>query len=323
MKSLENIYKLTQQKLKSYVKKELKRKYNEVMVKDGYVYAKGNVPVLLVAHLDTVHAIPVKEIVYSDKGNKLTSPQGLGGDDRNGVYMILEIIKEINCHVLFVEDEEIGLIGATTFTETFKGDMDINYIIELDRRGFKDAVYYSLDNKDFELFITESSKGHFKTAQGTCSDISEIAPFLGVAAVNLSSGYYKEHTLETYTLLNEVNENIGHVKEIINTAVDKPFEYKEKRYDEDDWGYWGGYGRGYLDEYVVQFYDRGNVIAQNYCMAMSDTEAVGATVWNIPSVKGEDIIGVFLSGQEDRYDIVRTYIEGKEEIGSYERLAWS
>ena len=38
------------------------------------------------------------------------------------------------------------------------------------------------------------STGYFKTAWGSVSDISTIAPALGVAAVNLSSGYFDEHT---------------------------------------------------------------------------------------------------------------------------------
>ena len=69
------------------------------------------------------------------------SPQGIGGDDRAGVYMILEIIKQANCHVLFCEDEEIGDIGAKKFVKS-NMPLPVYYIIELDRQRHNDAVYY-------------------------------------------------------------------------------------------------------------------------------------------------------------------------------------
>ena len=35
--------------------------YGYVVVEDGYIYAKGNIPYLLTAHMDTVHREPVKD----------------------------------------------------------------------------------------------------------------------------------------------------------------------------------------------------------------------------------------------------------------------
>lgn len=69
---------------------------------------------------------------------------------------------------------------------------ELKFIVELDRRGSRDAVYYECDNIAFERYIT--SKG-FAAEFGSCSDISVIAPALGAAAVNLSCGYYGAHTL--------------------------------------------------------------------------------------------------------------------------------
>ena len=54
----------------------------------GFLYAEGTVPVLLVAHLDTVHRTQPETICYSADGTVMMSPQGIGGDDRAGVYMI-------------------------------------------------------------------------------------------------------------------------------------------------------------------------------------------------------------------------------------------
>ena len=105
-KQFENICKLNQTELKEYVTFKLLATHDDIHSFDGYVFAKGTFPVLLIAHLDTVHETAPTEFVYSSDGNEVTSPQGVGGDDRCGVYMIFEILKKVNCSVLFLEDEE-------------------------------------------------------------------------------------------------------------------------------------------------------------------------------------------------------------------------
>ena len=102
--TFENILVKSQKELKRALKKELQElRYSPISSK-GFLYAKGTVPVLLVAHLDTVHREGVKIICYSKGGKILMSPQGIGGDDRAGVYMILQLLKSHRCHVLFCED---------------------------------------------------------------------------------------------------------------------------------------------------------------------------------------------------------------------------
>ena len=79
----------------------------------------------------------------------------------------------------------------------------LKFLVEIDRKGANDAVYYDCDNPDFEEYIT--GKG-FQTAIGSFSDISLLAPELGVAAVNLSSGYYNAHTLHEFINVNELHD---------------------------------------------------------------------------------------------------------------------
>ena len=177
---LEEILRMKQMTLKSHLEAKLEAAGYEPKSEDGFLYAKGTFPVLLVAHMDTVHEECVQKIKYT--GAIMSSPQGIGGDDRCGIYAILQIIKEYHCSVLFTEDEEKGCIGAEKFAVSdYIVNNDINYIIEIDRRGTNDCVFYSCDNPDFEEFI--ESTGYFKTAWGSVSDISTIAPALGVAAV--------------------------------------------------------------------------------------------------------------------------------------------
>jgi hypothetical protein len=186
---LSSILKQTQRELKKSLIQELVGLHYSLKVRKGFIYGKGNIPVLLVAHMDTVHDEPVRTICYSTDGNILMSPEGIGGDDRAGVYMILEIIRKHKCHVLFCEDEECGCVGAGMFTQS-RIVPKVNYIIELDRRGANDAVFYSCDNPLFTEFVCGFG---FEEAIGSFSDISLIAPHLEVAAVNLSAGYHNEH----------------------------------------------------------------------------------------------------------------------------------
>lgn len=221
--NFEIIAKMTQTELKTAAARELEQLGYSTETADGYVYAKGEIPVLLVAHLDTVHRERVKEIFYSKDGNLLLSPEGIGGDDRCGVYIIFQVIQQHRCHVLFCEDEEIGAIGARAFA---KGNItpDVNYIIEVDRRGSDDAVFYDCDNPDFTDFICGFG---FNEKKGSFSDISVIAPSLGIAAVNLSAGYHNEHTRSEYVDLAEMASIIDRICQIVETPTEA-FEYIER-----------------------------------------------------------------------------------------------
>ena len=82
--TFETILRLPQMELKKRLKAELKSRGYPVTDKPGYLYAEGTIPVLLVAHMDTVHRQPVEQICYSADRAVAMSPQGIGGDDRCG-----------------------------------------------------------------------------------------------------------------------------------------------------------------------------------------------------------------------------------------------
>lgn len=231
MKILEHFLRLTQRQLFKRLCKKFKGKI--LISKGNFILVRGTAPVMLVAHLDTVHDEPVRDICTSTDGNILMSPQGIGGDDRCGCFALVKIYQSVQVKpwLLFTTDEEIGGIGAKNFCLAHKqkqlpNDLDaLKFIIELDRKGSRDAVFYNCDNPDFETYIT--GKG-FKTAQGSFSDISHIAPELGIAAVNLSSGYYNAHTLHEYINRAELDDTIAKVIDIIADSLKLlRFEYIE------------------------------------------------------------------------------------------------
>ena len=216
MTSIFNILHKTQAELIEFCAAELtKRGYTDVLKHDKFVFAQGDIPVMLVAHLDTVHkTLPT---IYFDRKKKVIwSPDGIGGDDRCGVYAILKICETHKPYVLFTTDEEIGGQGATVFNEIFK-DVPlkeyINFMIEIDRRGRNEAVFYQCDNKEFQNYILSFG---FTKGIGTFTDISRIAPYFDIAAVNFSAGYYKEHTTTEHIILDDLDHTINKVIEILN-----------------------------------------------------------------------------------------------------------
>ena len=317
IKKFESICKMSQKNLKKYVVGVLKETYTDVTVGDGFVFAKGTFPVLLVAHLDTVHKKLPNVIVYDANQDSMFSPNGIGGDDRCGVYMILEIIQHYNCSVLFCEDEEIGGVGAKKFIQTdLANELEFNYAIELDRKGDKDAVFYDCDNEEFEKFITED---FYRTACGSFSDISVVAPFLGCAAVNLSCGYYNAHSVEEYVVLGEMEKSIEEVYKILEktTETDK-FEYIERQYhgfrgvysykgsgiNTNGWYGSGWYNSGWAEEeeeeedenyYLIEFYDNATGKTNWYeTWAMSEAEAVGRFLMWYPDLCYHNIIDILV-----------------------------
>ena len=241
MKTFEDICKMTQHEVKQYMKGYLaSHKYN-VVDQEGFLYAKGDVPVLLVAHMDTVHVKQCKEI--ENVNGKLSSPQGIGGDDRCGIFIIMNLVKELHCSVLLCEDEEKGGIGARKFTnakKTITGedgkqievryieDLGVNYMVEFDRKGNNDAVFYSCGNEEFIDFVEDAT--NFKFSTGTFSDISVLMPAAKLSGVNLSSGYYNAHWPTEYVMYDEMVDTIEAAKTLIKEKCDKPFEYVAKTY---------------------------------------------------------------------------------------------
>ena len=87
-------------------------------------------------------------------------------------------------------------------------------------------MFYSCDNIDFEDWLLDNMPS-YKVNWGSCSDISELMPSAGIAGVNISVGYYNEHTLEEKIVLAEMENTLSKVKELVK--LDSPrFEYFEE-----------------------------------------------------------------------------------------------
>lgn len=313
----------TQEELKAYLADYFRKEGKSVTEAKGYLYIDGNFPVMLTAHLDTVHNELPKEICYEN--GMIYSPQGIGGDDRCGVYAIMRILKEIDCPVVFCEDEEIGGVGSNEFagskiSDRLYKEKKVKYVIDLDRKGSHDAVYYSLNNPEFERFV---EKEFWKMSWGSFTDICNICPDLGVAGVNLSVGYYNQHTLSEYVVLKEMEKAIEETKALIRrTDPAKEFEYVE---DETPFSSWwstgtsyystkkyGSYGTKYgsygTDFFYVTFYgEKGE--ETEFIEAVSEMEALGYFMAGHPDLTYNDVIEI---GYEEEYEYQYPAANGNE-----------
>lgn len=228
MDKLEHLLKLTQEELKVETYNYLRQKKMKPTYDDGFVYAKGDIPILLVAHMDTVFDEPPKRLFYNRKEDRIFNPNGgLGGDDRCGVYAIMKLLEKYRPYILFTEDEEIGCIGAEKTVDKLPKPK-VKYIIEFDRRGSNDCVFYDCGNEEFMDYIESFG---FVTDYGSCSDISILGSEWDIASVNLSSGYYNEHTEEEYIIFHELKNTIARAEKMLRDYEKaKYFDYQEIKY---------------------------------------------------------------------------------------------
>ncbi|MCL6557264.1 MAG: hypothetical protein K6U74_00405 [Firmicutes bacterium] len=196
-----------------------------------FIYAPGSLPVLLVAHLDTAHpSLPV-EIFHDREKGVLWSPQGLGADDRAGVWAIHSVLSRgYRPHVLFCDLEESGGLGAReAVTQISRPAVD--FILELDRRGADDYVMYGWRSPELEAFLEVHG---FRQAAGSFSDISVLCPAWELPGANLSVGFYKEHTQAEYLRLPELFRTVDRVCRMLR-ELPGHVSYVEERFPADCW----------------------------------------------------------------------------------------
>jgi hypothetical protein len=206
--------------------------YHNIKMTKDYIFAEGDIPIALVAHLDTVFEKPVRTLYYDERKNVMWSPDGLGADDRAGVFAIVKILmKGYRPHIIFTTDEEKGCLGAEALVKDFLiSPFKMRYIIQLDRRGTNDCVFYDCANEKFTNYV--SSFG-FVENFGSFSDISVICPAWKIAGVNLSVGYEDEHTyIETLHItpflatIDKVCKMLEDVNDEFFVYVSNPYSYK-------------------------------------------------------------------------------------------------
>lgn len=237
------LYYMTQNQLQKHITKEIKKHYTNIIItENGYIYAQGTIPILLVSHLDTVFGdnkiAGIGKIKHNKIDNYIYTNKGLGADDRAGVNMILNAIKDLKNDqkpsILFCCDEEIGGGGAKLFISS-KIDMShINVIVELDRQGYNQFVTYSCNNP----ILDEYAKSfRLDKHVGTFSDISIICPSVGIGGINLSIGYDLQHTKDERLYIDDFIYMYNVIIDILHNPPTEKIEYITEKWEYNGYNY--------------------------------------------------------------------------------------
>lgn len=237
-----------QEQTRKFLVSVLKKYYSkdELIYTHDYIFGKGNIPIAVAAHMDTVWETSTRhEVFYDERKNVMLNLNGGGYDDKVGIFLILKILQSgLKPHVIFCANEEVGSLGAEQLITDYPASPfeDCRFIIMLDRRGLVDCVFYDCDNDKFVEYVEQFG---FKEAFGSFTDICTLCPAWGMAGVNLSVGYDNEHTASEKLYVGPMFATLKKVKNILSQPDEeiKAFEYIPCRYG--GWGRFHQYAYGY------------------------------------------------------------------------------
>lgn len=204
----------------------------------------------IVSHLDQVQklhspdfqAMETRDIIfgYSPKNRRF---EGLGCDDKNGIFIAIEALKRYDClKAVFFKEEETGCRGSNNAELTFFDDC--LYVLQCDRRGNSDFIttigFTDLCSHEFISAVNPERWG-YREENGLMTDVEALKENgLSVSACNISCGYYNHHTDQEITVKRDLLKCWRFVKHIIEDCTDIYPHQPSLDYD-----YYGGY---YLDE---------------------------------------------------------------------------
>lgn len=211
--------------------KFLKKHYSKdkIIIHEKYLCAIGDIPIALVAHMDTVWEDSIPKFIFFDhEQGVFWGLNGLGADDKAGIFAIMKIVESgLRPHIIFTSDEEIGGLGAEALADNGNPFPELKFLIELDRRGSHDCVFYDCETKNFMEYIETFD---FETAMGSFSDISILCGTWKICGVNLSVGYLNEHTHKEILVMPCLYETINKVKMILTQKTYPTFEWEGVTY---------------------------------------------------------------------------------------------
>lgn len=195
----------------------------ESIVGEDFVFVPGDVRMpLLVAHADIVHKTLPEVILIDQVKRIMSSPTGIGADDRAGVYAILTLWENLTPKpgLLLTDKEETGGIGAFNASyDIYDQLQEYPFYVEIDRKGSGECVFYNYEHQEFISYIESFG---FKEEYGIFSDISTLGTETKKCSVNLSAGYELAHTLGEYLRLDALNYTVKHAKKLMLSMLHSP-----------------------------------------------------------------------------------------------------
>jgi putative aminopeptidase FrvX len=224
--------------------------------------------VLLSAHMDTVRGVLADRKVLENNGIFTSSAGALGADDRAGIAIIMEVLRNIDklsfegtVKVAFSREEEIGCVGSGKIDP--KWYEDVNLAIVVDRRGNRDIVVgcggaFCSDEVGHFMENCSALQGmNYQAVEGGISDAMTFSEN-GVNSVNLSAGYMNEHTEREYVVFADMCDTarlILQVFGVINNHFHKFGDVpRENQWVQTYGGRYGGYGSKHNSSSYNKYY---------------------------------------------------------------------
>ena len=157
---------------------------------------------------------------YSSRNKR---QEGLGADDKNGIWIALKCLKKYDTLKLaFFVSEEVGCVGSGKAVMDFFNDC--RFVIQPDRRGYQDIIneigWTSLCSPEF-LQAAGYKKFGYKETHGMMTDVQELKERgLQVSCINLSCGYYEPHTDHEFTIKKDLMNCLSLVEHIIENCTE-------------------------------------------------------------------------------------------------------
>jgi hypothetical protein len=249
-----------------YICNELEKIHGVTFYRDNMmnIYAtkgtleEGEFYPMFIAHTDTVHNKIDKIVVKEEKlkrpytfGKNFDDtlvdvlkaydvndlPTGIGGDDKCGIFICLELLKQLDkVKIGLFVSEETGCHGSSKCDENFL--QDVGYITQYDAPGnhliTEICSGVRLFERDSEFFtktskvITESFGNEMLVQSHPYTDISQLKKKIDVSCINMSCGYYNMHSPQEFISIEDVKCAIEAGKNMVKKLGYEKYEYQYK-----------------------------------------------------------------------------------------------
>lgn len=219
--------------LSLYVQKKLRKAGIEFETFENQIYSLKEDKPLLSAHMDQVSVKAITKVEI--KKGKIKADGNLGADDKNGVWILLQLIRKYPDDVSFIFSTGEETVTQCDIKDWINAnwefiDKHIPYALVFDRRGKGDIIgefnEYCTQEFEDDVYACIDSLG-FKPTMGVFSDADAISEHL--SCVNLSCGFYNAHTEKEYTRIKSLYQGLYAGEKII-TSMKQFYKAPEKYY---------------------------------------------------------------------------------------------
>lgn len=210
----------------------------------GNVYATKGQPVddafypVVMAHLDTVHTLAPLVVRQQDDAltawnpNNLQQQMGIGGDDKAGLFICLEMFKRLPAlKGAFFVCEEVGCLGSKGCDKSFFKDAGYALMFDAPCDNILsytcDGVQLFPDSGPFSDLALPLLTEHrvFLWQRHPYTDAATVKRFTNIAVMNLPAGYFNLHTSQEYVSIKAVQNSADLGERLLNALGTKRYHF--------------------------------------------------------------------------------------------------